>query len=55
MVIMMKKLSQVVTHWFEEHTEKKKQVLLHHFIANIFANDINEITPYDDALQRQTS
>ena len=24
-----------------------------HFIANIFANDINEITPYDDALQNR--
>jgi phage/plasmid-associated DNA primase len=48
---MMKKVSSGGDAMVGRTHGKEETTFTPHFIANIFANDINEITPYDDALQ----
>ena len=50
---MMKKVSSGGDSLVGRTHGKEETSFTPHFIANIFANDINEITPYDDALQNR--
>ena len=50
---MMKKVSSGGDGMVGRTHGKEETTFTPHFIANIFANDINEISPYDDALKNR--
>ena len=53
MVILRKKVSSGGDSSVGRTHGKEETSYTPHYTANIFANDINEITPYDDALQNR--